>query len=106
MENAIANIRDFVKAGVRAGASGMIVCDWGDNGHFQPLSNSWHAYLLGADAGWTGAETPLDDFDAAYGNTLPARFVRTPGRGDAATGRGDANGAGLVRLVAQRDGVV
>jgi hypothetical protein len=67
MENAISNIRDFTRAGVAAGASGMVVTDWGDNGHFQPLSNSWHAYLTAADAGWTGAATPMDEVDAAIG---------------------------------------
>lgn len=67
MENSISNILGFVRAGVGAGAEGMIVSDWGDNGHFQPLSNSWYAYLLSADAGWTGAATPLEAFDAAFG---------------------------------------
>lgn len=67
MENAISNIRDFTRAGVEAGASGMMITDWGDNGHFQPYSNSMYAYLLSADAGWTGARTPLDDVDAAIG---------------------------------------
>lgn len=67
LENSIANIRDFTRAGVAAGATGMIVSDWGDNGHSQPLSNSWYAFLLGADAGWTGAETTPAAFDAAFG---------------------------------------
>lgn len=68
MNNAIANIRDYAKAGAEAGATGMLVTDWGDNGHFQPYSNSWHAFLLAADAGWTGATTPLDVVDDAIGH--------------------------------------
>ena len=38
--NAAANIADAVEVGVRRGAEGLVVCDWGDHGHWQPLAVS------------------------------------------------------------------
>ena len=66
LENAIANIQTFVRDGVAAGAEGMLLTDWGDQGHFQPLSNSWYPYLWGAACGWTGGRTTSEAFDAAF----------------------------------------
>jgi hypothetical protein len=66
MENAVANIRDYVKQGIAAGASGMLLTEWGDGGHYQLPSNSWYLYLWGAEVGWNGGETTRDDFDAAF----------------------------------------
>jgi hypothetical protein len=48
IENAIGNIRTFVRDGLAAGASGMLLTDWGDYGHYQLLSLSWYPYLFGA----------------------------------------------------------
>lgn len=67
MENAVANIRDYVREGVAAGATGVLISDWGDNGHDQPLTNSTYPFLWGAECAWTGARTSRDAFDRAYG---------------------------------------
>jgi len=61
------NIRNFVRDGVAAGASGMLNTDWGDGGHYQPLGLSWYGYLFGAAQGWTGGATGDDEFEAGFG---------------------------------------
>jgi hypothetical protein len=66
-ETAFANIHGFVRDGLAAGAEGMLLTDWGDGGHYQLLSHSWYPYLWGAECGWSGATTPRDAFEAAFG---------------------------------------
>jgi len=53
----LANIRQFVRDGLDADAKGMLLTDWGDYGHYQPLSLPWYPYLFGAATGWSGAQT-------------------------------------------------
>ncbi len=65
-DNALGNIRRFVRDGLAAGATGMLLTDWGDYGHYQPLSLSWYPYLFGAATAWTGAQTSPEEFDAAF----------------------------------------
>jgi hexosaminidase len=66
IENAIGNIRTFVRDGLAAGASGMLLTDWGDYGHYQLLSLSWYPYLFGAAVAWSGPDIELDHFDRAF----------------------------------------
>lgn len=66
LDNALANIRNFVRDGLAAGATGMLLTDWGDYGHYQPLSLSWYPYLYGAATAWTGAQTTPEEFDRAF----------------------------------------
>lgn len=66
LDNALGNIRDYVRDGIAAGTSGMLLTDWGDLGHYQPLSLSWYPYLWGAEVAWTGGTTEPDDFDQAF----------------------------------------
>lgn len=68
IDNALGNIRNYVRAGLEAGAIGMLNTDWGDMGHYQPLSHSWYGYLFGAEMAWSGALTPTERFDAAFGS--------------------------------------
>jgi hexosaminidase len=67
LENAIRNIHDYVEQGIAAGASGVLLSDWGDNGHDQLLSSSRYPFVWGAECAWTGATTTNKDFDAAFG---------------------------------------
>jgi hexosaminidase len=55
-----------VRDGMSAGATGMLLTDWGDYGHYMPLSLSWYPYVYGAAIAWTGATTTPDEFDAAF----------------------------------------
>ncbi len=76
IENAIGNIRGFVRDGIAAGASGMLLTDWGDYGHYQPLSLSLYPYLFGAAVAWSGPDCSLEAFDAAF---APLAFQRPSG---------------------------
>jgi hexosaminidase len=59
--NARANIRAAARDGLAAGACGILLSDWGDNGHWQQLPVSYPAWVYGAAAGWNpGSEEGLD----------------------------------------------
>lgn len=55
-DNAIGNIRDAVKTGLEYGASGFLMTDWGDRGHWQPPPISYLGYAYGLGMAWC-AET-------------------------------------------------
>ena len=51
-DNALANLRAAAQAGLRHGAMGYLITDWGDGGHPQPLAVSHLPYLAGASLSW------------------------------------------------------
>lgn len=57
--NAIKNIRSATESGLRHGASGFLLTDWGDNGGFEYPPISYLPILAGACSAWTGE--PLSD---------------------------------------------
>jgi hypothetical protein len=57
-KNACGNIHNAAAAGLKYGARGILVTDWGDHGHQQLLSASLLAFAYGAAAGWHLAATP------------------------------------------------
>lgn len=59
LSNARANLLDAAEEGVRAGAGGYLITDWGDSGHLQPPSVSFPAIAYGAAVSWC-AETNRD----------------------------------------------
>jgi hexosaminidase len=59
--NARANISAAAREGKASGAAGMLLADWGDNGHWQQLPVSLPAYAYASAAGWSpGSEAALD----------------------------------------------
>jgi hexosaminidase len=62
-DNMLANIRSAAENGRKHGASGLIVCDWGDGGHWQPLGLSLPAFTYSAGLSWN--VTSIDRFDLA-----------------------------------------
>jgi hypothetical protein len=54
--NAVLNIASAARAGLAAGASGLLVTDWGDHGHLQPLPVSYLGLLLGAGLSWNASD--------------------------------------------------
>ena len=50
--NMVGNIRGSVEAAVQAGAEGVLVTDWGDNGHLQYLPVSEPGFAWGAASSW------------------------------------------------------
>ena len=83
-DNALANMRAAAKAGLKHGAIGYLITDWGDGGHPQPLAVSYLPYLAGASLSWC-AETfyeanliPVlnrDVFKDPTGNAAKAAFA-------------------------------
>lgn len=51
-ENAIGNLRGAAKSGLENGAIGYLNTDWGDLGHFQPLSSAYLGFVYGAAVSW------------------------------------------------------
>ena len=59
-DNMVANLHGAAAAGLRHGARGYLVTDWGDNGHWQPLPVSFPGFAAGAALGWCRAANPAD----------------------------------------------
>lgn len=55
LEVACRNIARAASAGKRTGATGLLNTDWGDGGHPNMLSASYHGFAYGAEAAWSGA---------------------------------------------------
>lgn len=51
-DNALANLRNAATNGLKHGAIGYLVTDWGDNGHWQPLPVSYLGFAYGAALAW------------------------------------------------------
>ena len=63
-DNAIGNLKDAALNGLQYGASGYLITDWGDRGHWQPLPVSYLGFVYGAGIAWA--------YDANEGMNLPA----------------------------------
>jgi len=65
--NACANIAERAVMGQRTGATGLLNTDWGDGGHAQMPSASYHGYAWGAEQSWTPKlHTDRDGFDRRF----------------------------------------
>lgn len=51
-DNAIGNITSACRNGLKQGAIGVLNTDWGDFGHWQPLSVAYLGFMVGAMASW------------------------------------------------------
>jgi hypothetical protein len=67
-ENAIGNIRDAAVTGLRYGSSGLLITDWGDRGHWQPLPVSYAGFACALASAWA--------YDANADLNLPAVLDR------------------------------
>lgn len=54
-DNVIGNIRAAAEAGLKHGAAGLLVTDWGDNGHWQPYPVSYIGMAYAAGVSWNYA---------------------------------------------------
>src|SRR5206468_977052 len=50
--NALANLKNAAENGLKHGAIGYLVTDWGDNGHLQYLPTSYLGFAAGAAFSW------------------------------------------------------
>ena len=53
-ENMRENIARAARQGLQHGARGLLITDWGDNGHWQPPVASWPGFVWGASLAWCG----------------------------------------------------
>jgi hypothetical protein len=54
-ENAIGNLQNAAQNGLRNGAAGYLITEWGDNGHWQPLPTAYLGFYYGAALAWNQA---------------------------------------------------
>ncbi|TYP74604.1 beta-N-acetylhexosaminidase [Paenibacillus methanolicus] len=80
-DNMLGNIADAARSGLTHGASGLIVADWGDGGHWQTPAVSYPALAYAAGAAWQ-TEANLDRMEPLE-HHVSARMLRDRG-GDAA----------------------
>ncbi|MEI7940396.1 MAG: glycoside hydrolase family 20 zincin-like fold domain-containing protein [Verrucomicrobiota bacterium] len=66
---AVTNIHNFVRDGVKHGASGMINTDWEDDGEALKAVK-WHADAWAAECAWNASATPLEAFNRRVGAVL------------------------------------
>ncbi|MGC8782655.1 MAG: beta-N-acetylhexosaminidase, partial [Anaerolineae bacterium] len=52
-KSALENLRNAAMNGIRNGAIGYLITDWGDAGHWQPLPVSYLGFAWGAALSWT-----------------------------------------------------
>jgi hypothetical protein len=63
--NALGNLRNASENGLKHGAIGYLITDWGDHGHWQPLPVSYLGFAYGAALAWClEANGELDIADA------------------------------------------
>lgn len=60
------NIRSAAHSAHEAGGLGIMTTDWGDGGHQQPLSLSYHAFATAAEQGWHGGSAPQGGIDRRF----------------------------------------
>jgi len=54
--NALGNIKSAAIQGLKNGATGFMITEWGDNGHFQQFPVPIPGYMAGASAAWSGSQ--------------------------------------------------
>ncbi|HVX18527.1 MAG TPA: hypothetical protein VHA73_10895 [Acidimicrobiales bacterium] len=103
IDNAKANLVDAATIGVARGAGGLLVTDWGDNGHFQPPSVSFGPLVYGGALAWDpranvdlDLATVLDRYVFADEAGVLGAALDRLGRMWAQTGQKGSNGSPLL----------
>ena len=107
--NALDNIRSAATEGLRHGATGFLVTDWGDNGHWQPLPASYAGFLASAACAWNPDGYEESNLGAALDHMV---YPGMPGLGAWSLALGDVhrvtqvtihNTSALFRIVKEND---
>jgi hexosaminidase len=105
-DNAIANLKSGAECGLRHGAIGYLITDWGDNGHLQYQPISYLGFMTGAACSWC-LETN-QDLDLPRALSLHAfkdpkeelgQIAYDLGNIYTLCGKPNANGSALFRLM-------
>jgi len=66
---ALGNIKNFVRDGQKLGAKGMLNTDWNDDGE-GIYDENWFGLLFGAAASWQSGESSAENFTASFGQAF------------------------------------
>ena len=66
---AVTNIHNFIRDGIKHGASGMINTDWEDDAEALKAVK-WHADAWAAECAWNASATPIEAFNRRVGAVL------------------------------------
>ena len=72
LDTSLPNIRGHARAAKRFGASGFIVTDWGDGGHYNLFGGSLFPIAAGAEAAWGDEGRPEGELAAACSEHVAA----------------------------------
>lgn len=72
LETSLPNIRGHARAAKRFGASGFILTDWGDGGHYNLFGGSLFPLAAGAEAAWGNENRSENELAAAFSNHVAA----------------------------------
>ncbi len=61
--NAFKNLKNAATEGYKNGAKGFLTTDWGDYGHWQPLSVSYPSIIIGAAYSWNYDDAALKNLE-------------------------------------------
>jgi hypothetical protein len=102
VDNAYANIADATSTGLARGAAGVLVTDWGDNGHLQPPAVSLPGIVFGGALAWCAdtnrdadVATVIDDLVLTDATRPLGRVLDRLGRAWTRTGLHALNGSPL-----------
>ena len=71
-DTSLPNIRGHARAAKRFGASGFILTDWGDGGHYNLFGGSLFPIAAGAEAAWGDEDRPEGELAAAFSEHVAA----------------------------------
>ena len=71
-DTSLPNIRGHARAAKRFGASGFIVTDWGDGGHYNLFGGSLFPLAAGAEAAWGNEDRPEGELASAFSEHVAA----------------------------------
>lgn len=64
-QQANANIRNYIHQGFDQQVQGVLITHWGDYGHHQPISFSYHGFVRGAEHSYNGTAISEESLDTA-----------------------------------------
>jgi len=82
LANAMQNVRHFARQGIEHGAEGLLMTDWGDQGHRNFLGVSLHGFAHAAACAWNLEKTDDGTFTERFCRQLfgqPAKALRILG---------------------------
>jgi hypothetical protein len=107
-ENALSNLLNAAESGLRNGATGYLITDWGDNGHWQFLPFSYIPLVAGASYAWaleTNREQDVAEVAGRYAFRdragVMGRLAFDLGNVHLAGGQTLANAATLIPILQQ-----